>query len=133
MKSKDKSLIEKLERAIKGVEFISETYAPFTVIVSDEPVARTTAALKKVFGLDGKNFEEIPFDDFFDRLTRDRDWHQTADKKQIAKYKKIRSTLETDLEDLRVLRLGRVQIDIYIVGFLPDNQAVGIRTKAIET
>jgi hypothetical protein len=133
MKDKDIELIETFENAADGLEYISETDAPFTPFVSDEPLERTTAALKKFLKLGGKKLEEITFEEFFERLTRSREWHQAADKKQIAKYKKLRSALEANLEDLCVLRSGRLHIDVYIVGFLPDNRAAGIRTQAIET
>lgn len=133
MKDKDRKLIETFEKAADGLAYISETDAPFTAFVSDEPVEQTTAALKKFLNLGGKKFEEVAFDEFFERLTRPREWHQASDKKQIAKYKKLRSTLEAELKDLRVLRSGRVHIDIFIVGFLPDNRPAGTRTNAIET
>lgn len=132
-KDKNQKLNETLDKAVDGLAYISETDALFTAFVSDEPIEQTTTALKKFLKLGGKKFEEVEFDEFFERLTRPREWHQAADKKQIAKYKKLRSALEAELKDLRVLRSGRLHIDIFIVGFLPDNRPAGVRTNAIET
>lgn len=133
MKDKDRKLFETIEKASDGLEFISETDAPFEIFVSEDAIDDTDGALKKFLKLDSKHLEEVSFDQFFDRLTATRDWHQAPDKKRVAQFKKLRSALEKKLDGLRVYRSGRLHIDIFVVGFLPDGRAAGVKTKAIET
>jgi hypothetical protein len=133
MKDKDRKLIETIEEASEGLEFISETDAPFDLFISDDPVERTDAAIKKFLKLDRKHLQEVLFDDFFDRLTLSHEWHREPDRKRVAKFKKLRTALEKKLDGLRVYRSGRLHIDIFIVGHLPDGRAAGVRTKALET
>jgi hypothetical protein len=45
----------------------------------------------------------------------------------------LQKLLEENLEDLIVLRTGRIQIDIYVVGLDAAGNLAGIQTKAVET
>jgi hypothetical protein len=41
--------------------------------------------------------------------------------------------LENELEDIRVIRVGRIQVDIYVIGNTKDGEVAGIKTFAVET
>ncbi len=44
-----------------------------------------------------------------------------------------KNLLEANLRDLRVFKIGEIQIDIYVVGLDVENNLTGIQTKAVET
>jgi hypothetical protein len=72
-------------------------------------------------------------DDFFDRTTRERDWHNADDKKRVEGFRKLKDLMKTNLRDLSLYKIGRVRIDIYVIGIDADGNTVGIQTKAVET
>jgi hypothetical protein len=41
--------------------------------------------------------------------------------------------LEGNLRDLRVFKVGRIELDIYVVGINSEGILMGIKTKAVET
>ena len=74
-----------------------------------------------------------PFEEFFSRLTRVQDWHAEAEKERVRRFLKLRKLLRENLKETTVLRIGRIRIDIYVVGVDRYGKLAGIRTKAVET
>jgi hypothetical protein len=72
-------------------------------------------------------------DEFFDKVTRDRDWHNADDKKRVAGFRKLEAYMKKHLRDLAFYRIGRIRIDMYVVGLDADGNTVGIRARAVET
>ena len=119
------SLLARLETACEGLIYISETDAPILPFLrskADRPQAPNAEAAA-----------EIPFNDFFAKLTEERDWYGDAEKKTAKRFLELQKLLEGSLRDLRVLRTGRVQIDIYVIGTDADGNTLGFQTKAVET
>ena len=56
-----------------------------------------------------------------------RDWADAA------KFAKLRKALESSLTDLRVYRVGKVTVDVYLVGTTKGGELAGVHTKSIET
>jgi hypothetical protein len=77
--------------------------------------------------------KEVPFADFFGRLTEVRDWYGEEEKQTVERFAALRDKLTQLLADLRVFRVGTVEIDVYIVGKSPSGKWVGLRTKSVET
>ncbi len=42
-------------------------------------------------------------------------------------------TNEKNLRNLKVFKVGKIQLDIYVVGLDAENRLLGIKTKAVET
>ncbi len=49
------------------------------------------------------------------------------------KFKRLKQLLIENLNELHVYRVGRVAIDIFVVGRDREGNLAGIKTKAIET
>ena len=77
--------------------------------------------------------EERDFAGFFIRLTEIQDWFGDEEKEMAQKFTGLRQILENNLRDLKVFKVGKIQLDIYVVGLDAENKLTGIRTKAIET
>ena len=80
----------------------------------------------------GTPVEEVSLDEFFGTLTTDQTWFQDDEKQIATHYRALRATLESDLTDLKVFRVGVVNITIYIVGKAKNGDYVGVQTKAVE-
>jgi hypothetical protein len=71
--------------------------------------------------------------DFFGPLTEVEDWHEAEEKAVVKKYQGLQKTLQQQLNDLKVFKIGQVNIDIYLVGHTAEGDLAGVKTKSVET
>jgi hypothetical protein len=128
-------LISSLRRLTDHLIFTSETDAPVEVIQGGSVSTVSPANVLKQFRDDrsAEPVEEISFDEFFDRMVTIREWYSDQGRDRAFRYAQLRDLLTNSLRDLKVLRVGRVQIEIYVVGLNKENEMVGIKTNAVET
>lgn len=121
--------------AIKGLLYTSETDSPFTLMhwPSSEPTLTSAGFLKLIGKSPGAPVEEIGLEEFFRDLTQEQDWHDEAAKQVVQKYRNLLIVLKQTLAELKVFRIGKVQIDIFIVGREAVGDWAGIKTTAVET
>jgi hypothetical protein len=70
--------------------------------------------------------------DFFRSATEEQDWFGPEEKASAAQFKKLENTIASTLNDVKVYRVGQVEIDVYILGTC-GNDCVGLSTKVVET
>lgn len=128
------SLAEKIGEVAKDLYYISETDAeilPFAgnkaEAVSGEEVLRQTQSPPDA------PVEERDFAEFFEQLTKLQDWFEEEETATAQRFAALRDLLEQNLRDLKVFRVGSIQLDIYVVGLDEKNMLTGIKTKAVET
>lgn len=132
--SSEKSFEDQIKSLCKGLYYISETDAeifPFSGTKAESVTAEEL--LKQTGNLPNASVEEREFDEMFARLTKLQDWFGDEEKATAAKFSAIKELLEKNLSDLKVFKIGRINIDIYFVGLDADGNLKGIQTKAIET
>lgn len=122
-------LAKRLKEATEGLVYISEIDAPFTVFESEsnEPIAAKAENQSEV------EVEQVEFAQFFERLTRRRDWHGEIESGRTRKFLDLQKLIEESLSDIRVYRIGRTQIRIIIVGRAENGHYLRIETDAVET
>lgn len=129
--------VDKFERELKAacrpLTFISETDAAVVPFTTRKPTNRSLAGYVTALGINSDLIEERESEKFFDRLTSEKDWHGPREKKRSQHWSKLRDVLTENLESLRVIRAGKIQIDIYIAGVDGEGRLAGVQTKAIET
>lgn len=133
-KNTQNDLLKKITEISEGLYYISETDAeilPFSGNIAEN--VSKEEILKQTKSANDINVEERDFDEVFERLTRISDWFGDREKEIAERYAALRDLLKNNLKDLRIYKLGRIQIDIYFVGLDSENRLVGIQTKAIET
>jgi hypothetical protein len=124
-----------IQTAIHGLLYTSETDSPFTLMHwrSSEPTLTSAVFLKLIDESPGAQVEEIGLEEFFRGLTQDQDWHDEVAKQFVQKYRNLLIVLKQNLAELKVFRIGKVQIDIYVVGREANGDWAGIKTTAVET
>lgn len=128
------ALFREIELACEGLIYISETDAPVVVFIGRPADKFTVQEVVPQLGLAlDTPVEERCFDEFFSRLTANKEWHGDAEKTRAAKFLALQKLLESNLSDLKVFRIGRIKIDIFVVGIDKDRRYIGIATKAVET
>ncbi len=132
--SGEDKLKEQIKKTSEGLYFMSETDAeilPFfgkqaQAVTKEEIISQTKSATDVPV-------EERSFTEFFARLTEIQDWFSDEEKATAQKFAELKNLLESNLRDLKVFKIGKIQLDIYAVGLDAENNLLGIKTKAVET
>ncbi len=128
------SLKNRIEKACEGLVYISETDSPIEAFFGDglkEPTVKEL--LRSIERTDEIATESDNPEDFFQRLTSTKDWHTKEQAQAISRFKKLQQLLEKDLDDIHVIRIGKIRIEIYVIGRSKKGEVVGIKTFSVET
>lgn len=132
----EQNLEQTLTESAKDLLYPSESDYPFEYFEWDlsEGNPLTDAQVRKYTGRGSDApVKEVPFADFFDRLTQVKDWYGEEEKRTTERFAALRDKLTQLLANLRVFRVGTVEIDVYIAGKSPSGKWVGLRTRSVET
>lgn len=130
------SLINILKQASDGLLFMSESEYPFEVFLWDAPEQKdiTPEFILQKIGLPlDTPVGVVELDSFFEVAIAEQDWHSSEDKMTVKKYQNIVKVLKENLYDIKVMRFGTINIDVYIIGKTPDSHLAGLSTKVVET
>lgn len=125
---------EKLEELTGDLVYISETDADVVPFYGKKADKADRETLLEQIGADpDAPFEERDFGEFFEQLTRQRDWHDEEHEETARRFLRLQEFLEEKLRDLKVFRIGEIELEIYVVGLREDGVLAGVRTEAVET
>ena len=124
-KFKGDKLLAEIEKFTAGLTYVSETD------VSVLPFSATVVEVQKLIA-ENRHYE-LSARDFFARLTTNRDWFGAKEKESAHRFAELEKLLDENLCDLKVFKVGRIQIDIFVVGLDANDSVIGIKTKAVET
>ncbi len=130
----DDNLAEQVKIAVRGLYYISETDALIQPFVGKQARAVSKQEILSQTKKEADStIEEKDFAGFFARLTEIQEWFGDEEKQIAQKFVQLKELLEKHLRDLKVFRIGEIQLDIYVVGLDAENNLLGIETKAVET
>jgi len=130
----DGDLAKQIRKFAKGVYYTSETDAKISLFVGKKAQAVTKEVLlSQTAKSDDVPVEERDFEEFFSPLTKTQDWFGDEEKQATQKFSGLKVLLEKNLKDLKVFKIGQIELDIYIVGLDEKSILTGIKTKAVET
>jgi hypothetical protein len=132
----DRSTItEILRSASADVLFVSESESPFEVFLWELPADAqiTPEMIIDRTGVAGDiAIEFVDLESFFGVATTHQDWHGALETEMVNKYQNLVRVLQENLTDIQVVRVGEINIDVYIVGKTDGNLA-GLKTNVVET
>lgn len=121
---------------VDGLISISETDAPFEVI----DLGPATVGLQ---GVDFRAACQAPksatveieqgVDDFFKNTAVPQSWHDDDQKALVPRFAAVKQYLEKELSGLATVRVGEVQIHVFLVGLSSTGRCEGFKTFAVET
>ncbi|WP_103667147.1 nuclease A inhibitor family protein [Pseudanabaena sp. BC1403] len=126
-----KEITDRITKLSEGLLFPSESEYPL------EPFTWKSATLnrKTILTQAGKPtktpIEAIALEDFFAPVVTDEDWFEDEDREIAQRFRDLQAAIAT-LENVQVFRLGKIEIDVYIVGAI-GRDLVGLKTRVIET
>ncbi|MCW5807976.1 MAG: protease complex subunit PrcB family protein [Deltaproteobacteria bacterium] len=114
--------------------FLSETDAPLTPISFGMQGPATVSLLRSLVNPPaGTIIEQRSFDAFFDHQTTVFDPDEPEAVESAARFQTLRETMEAHLTNRTVIRVGRISIDVYILGTSACGELIGLKTLAVET
>lgn len=130
------SIFETLKRGSEGLLMMSESDYPFEAFLwpGAAKEALTTAKLLQLTGHSQDSpVETVELDYFFRNSAQEKDWHDAQQKGTVKKFQLLVETLKANLSDIKVYRVGKISIDVYIVGKTKSDDLAGLSTKVVET
>ncbi len=128
--------IDILKQATDGLLMMSESEYPFEVIFwsgqGKEPLT-TQKILQLTNHPLSSPIEEVELEYFFRNCAFDKEWHNEIQKAEVKKFKILLQTLKDNLNEIKVYRVGAINIDVYIIGKFSSEDLAGISTKVIES
>ena len=129
---KPETLAERIGKVSERLLYISETDAEILPFVGEKTEAVNAETILRQIKSDAP-VEERGFEGFFKGLTELQEWFGAEEIKNANKFAKLRDMLQKNLRDIKVFKVGRIELEVYVVGLDKDNILTGIQTKAVET
>lgn len=129
-------LLAALGAAASGLLFPSESDYPLTPYrwVGTDGAEPSPAALIQAEGRKADTpIETLTVRALFEPLFVLQADATEEEKANVARYRALVDLLEAELSDLRVYRVGAVEIDVYVLGRHPSGEWLGLKTRVIET
>jgi len=123
---------DQLKTACVGWFYMSETDAELEPFYGEKIDAVTRKTMfEMAANTETTAIEEGDIDSFFAHL-----WFNdngVASRTPSGPIRNLRNLLEKNLSGLKVFRIGRIRIDVYVVGRDREGNLAGIKTRAVET
>jgi len=129
-------ILTELQQASEGLLFRSESDYPFEVVdlgraehLDPSPaqllamLGRTTTEVTAIM--------ELPY--FFRNMTKTRPEQSEAQQQEAARFQALEQLLTQNLSHVKVIRVGTIKIEAFILGSTPQGRLVGLKTYQIET
>lgn len=127
------TLLQSIQDAAQGLLFPSESDFPIEPFSygDQEP---TPAALLEQRGLSADTpVEQAALGDFFAGLIEASEDASETDKASAERFRALMNVLETNVDDVRMYRLGKVDIEVVVLGRHASGTWLGVRTNVVET
>jgi len=129
-------ILNELQQASEGLLFRSESDYPFEIVdmgradhLNPSP-AQLLEMLARPLDTPSETVE-LPY--FFRNMTRVRPEHSDAMRQEAERFQALERLIQDKLKDVKVIRLGSVNVEAFILGSTPQGRLVGLKTRLIET
>jgi hypothetical protein len=126
------TVTETLTQASLGLLMPSESEYPFEVFTWKDMELTPEKVLELTNYPPATFVEQVDLDYFFRNVATEKDWHDKIQKENVAKFQNLIQVIKDNLAEIRVYRIGTIEVNVYIVGKTNDGLA-GLATKVIET
>ena len=126
-----KEITDRLTKLSKGLLFPSESEYPLELVTWESVTLTPETILTRSLKPSDTAIESTTLEDFFAPVVTDEDWFEDEDRAIAQRFRDLQAAIAT-LESVQVFKVGKVEIDVYIVGAIgPD--LVGLKTTVVET
>jgi hypothetical protein len=130
----DKEILQQLAQATADLSFMSESDYPFEIVCWGEMKEITSDYLRKQAGAEAAAPVKIVSPKkFFAVAISEPDWKGEDELATARRYQALVRLLKENLHDLKVYRVGEINIAVYIVGRAATGNYIGLSTRVVET
>lgn len=134
MSKDDKALLEELRKLTKGLLFMSESDYPIEVFSQAANAQKTLSAQDIVAAKNPKaKVSEVDFDSFFRNATTEQAGQSPEAGQTVVKFQALVKALKENLSDIKVYKVGEIEVDVYVIGKTASGNFAGVTTKVVET
>lgn len=133
---KQSSITAELEKATKGLMYMSESDYPLEPFVwegQEKESLSAKALLKRIKRPPSTPVETVELEEFLGAQAKEQDWHDDQERKDAKRFQELIKMLKKRLKDIQVFKVGKRNLDVYVVGKTEDGDLAGLATKAVET
>jgi len=114
---------------------MSEADYPFEVLqLPDRLAPPNPEEILQLTGHDVDTFvEESSVESFFALAIQPQDWYEETDQKRMQQFQTLLQWIEQHLSNIKVYRVGKIAIDVYILGKTESGDWLNLSTKVVET
>lgn len=133
----DKDIVVALTESVKGMLLMSESEFPLDPFLWS--ASEVGGPLDGVTLLKFRNYpqgtavEQMNPNAFFGGLTLVEEGLDEEQLKSAGQFRELYKQMNAMLKDLKVFRVGKIRIDVYIVGATPEGNWAGVSSVLIET
>lgn len=126
----DEEILSELRRAAEGLWYMSESDYPLEAVLVGGADGPSHERLREVAGESkGAPVETRTLEEFF----RDSAAVRMGEQPAQASFGGVLRALRENLTDVRVYRIGSVNIAVYVLGRGASGNLLGLRTRVVET
>ena len=129
----DTELIDRLKQKSLGLLWYSESDYPFETVYWENVDNIEEKLLEVTNSIGHTRLQVRELDKFFDRVTEEEDWYNDEEMAECKRYQELVKLLKTNLKDIKVYRVGEVEVNCYILGKTENNAIAGLSTISVET
>jgi hypothetical protein len=134
MKKTDEQIIEELEKATEGLLFMSEADYPFEIVrLEDEPELNQQCFHQLAGVAADAPVESRSIEEFFRAAVSEPEWKKGEELATARRFQSLVQLLKENLTELRVYRVGEINMAVFILGKSPEGNWLGLKTRAVET
>ena len=131
----DEQIMAELANAIKGLWYMSESDYPFEPVCLKQREAPSPGELRAMAGAEaGAEVETKRMEEFFREGAGVRvEGEGSGSTATPASFEAVIQVLTENLEEIRVYRIGNINIPVFVLGRSPSGTWLGLRTRVVET
>jgi Nuclease A inhibitor-like protein len=132
----DTEIVALLTVATTDLYWASESDEPFTVLLWPElrQAKLDVAALAvQIQATTKQAIVPVDLNEFFQPAIVPQEWHGADERVLIDRYQQLLFTLQQELTDLQVYRVGHCEVAVYIVGKTPAGHWLALKTVVVES
>lgn len=130
----DEQILAELKKAAEGLSVMSESDYPFGVVRWEGTVDLCPEYFRELHGEPAESpFRSEALNDFPGFVLSEPSGGGGAEPAGAARYQQLVRVLQANLTDVKVYRVGQVNIPVYVVGRSPDGNWLGLSTRVVET
>ena len=124
----------RLQRTCEGLNFVSETDSEVVPVFGGEPLSNSILDVLAAVGVSpSKHVTLVDPEQLFSRLTTKKEWFNEGQRANAASFKALKVLLDEELDQLKVFKVGKIRVTIYVLGSDREGKIVGVKMKAVET